>query len=182
MKIKNYIITFCDAVEPWQIGIQDPATPMMEGMIFFHYYLVFFLLFLLFLSTFSSHPLEVKPSAYWVSSYSGSDVKDPFFGTNIWQVKGEQEGRKTPSVTKVPSIEKPEEGIKTEKTERSFFGQAWDEVTKTVYGEGDIKYDPKASRVWGERTQNLIDKSSDSSKSVVNVKDSDFPEELKGKG
>jgi hypothetical protein len=26
---------FCDAPEPWQLGFQDPATPMVEGMIFF---------------------------------------------------------------------------------------------------------------------------------------------------
>jgi cytochrome c oxidase subunit 2 len=46
MNIKNYLITFCDAAEPWQVGIQDPATPMMEGMIFFHNYLVFFIIFI----------------------------------------------------------------------------------------------------------------------------------------
>jgi len=27
--------TFCDAPEPWQTGLQDPATPAVEGMIFF---------------------------------------------------------------------------------------------------------------------------------------------------
>lgn len=37
-------ITSCDASEPWQIGMQDPATPIMEGMIFFHNYLLFFLI------------------------------------------------------------------------------------------------------------------------------------------
>jgi hypothetical protein len=42
MNIKNYFVTFCDAAEPWQYGIQDFATPNMEGMIFFHNYLVFF--------------------------------------------------------------------------------------------------------------------------------------------
>lgn len=36
----------CDAAEPWQIGIQDPASPIAEGMIFFHNYLVFFLVFI----------------------------------------------------------------------------------------------------------------------------------------
>lgn len=38
------IITLCDAAEPWQLGVQDPATPTMEGMIFFHNYLIFFLI------------------------------------------------------------------------------------------------------------------------------------------
>lgn len=40
------IITYCDAAEPWQLGTQDPATPIMEGMIFFHNYLVFYIIFI----------------------------------------------------------------------------------------------------------------------------------------
>lgn len=36
-------VAYCDAPEPWQVGTQDPATPVMEGMIFFHNYLLFFL-------------------------------------------------------------------------------------------------------------------------------------------
>jgi len=35
-----------DAAERWQVGPQDPATPIMEGMIFFHNYLMFFLIFI----------------------------------------------------------------------------------------------------------------------------------------
>lgn len=38
--------TYCDAAEALQIRIQDPATPIAEGMIFFHDYLVFFLIFI----------------------------------------------------------------------------------------------------------------------------------------
>lgn len=38
------VIAHCDAPEAWQLGIQDPATPVMEGMIFFHNYLFFFLI------------------------------------------------------------------------------------------------------------------------------------------
>jgi len=34
----------CDAPEPWQIGFQDPATPVVEGMFFFHNYLMIFLI------------------------------------------------------------------------------------------------------------------------------------------
>ena len=41
---KNFLITFCDAPEAWQINIQDPATPIVEGMIFFHNYLMFFII------------------------------------------------------------------------------------------------------------------------------------------
>jgi len=40
----NYFFTFCDAAEHWQMGIQDPATPVMEGMIHFHNYLNFFII------------------------------------------------------------------------------------------------------------------------------------------
>jgi cytochrome c oxidase subunit 2 len=36
-------IAYCDAPESWQFGVQDPATPVMEGMLFFHNYLLFFL-------------------------------------------------------------------------------------------------------------------------------------------
>lgn len=38
------LLTYCDAAEEWQIGVQDPATPQFEGMIFFHNYLIFFLI------------------------------------------------------------------------------------------------------------------------------------------
>ena len=42
--IINLFFTYCDASEPWQLGLQDPATPVFEGMMFFHNYLVFFLI------------------------------------------------------------------------------------------------------------------------------------------
>ena len=32
-----------DAPIPWQIGFQEPGTPVMEGIINFHHYLFFFL-------------------------------------------------------------------------------------------------------------------------------------------
>lgn len=38
----NLLFAKCDAPEPWQIGVQDPASPNMEGMIYFHHYLMFF--------------------------------------------------------------------------------------------------------------------------------------------
>ena len=47
MTIINYItkqFTFLDVAEPWQLGFQDPATPVMEGiinLIFFHNYLFY---------------------------------------------------------------------------------------------------------------------------------------------
>jgi len=36
--------SYSDAPESWQIGIQDPATPNMEGMINFHNYIMIFLI------------------------------------------------------------------------------------------------------------------------------------------
>ena len=35
--------TLNDAAEPWQFGFQDPATPIMEGIINFHNHIMFFL-------------------------------------------------------------------------------------------------------------------------------------------
>jgi len=36
---------FCDCPEKNQLFVQDPATPMMEGMIYFHNLLMFFIVF-----------------------------------------------------------------------------------------------------------------------------------------
>jgi cytochrome c oxidase subunit 2 len=36
--------SFCDAAESWQLGLQDPASPTMEGMINFHNYIMIFLI------------------------------------------------------------------------------------------------------------------------------------------
>jgi len=41
--IPQYVFTFCDIAEEWQLGFQDPATSTVEGMIFFHDYLFIFL-------------------------------------------------------------------------------------------------------------------------------------------
>ena len=41
--INNQIISL-DMAEPWQLGFQDPATPVMEGIISFHHDLFFFLI------------------------------------------------------------------------------------------------------------------------------------------
>ena len=37
-------IIFLDVAEPWQLSFQDPATPVMEGIINFHHDLMFFLI------------------------------------------------------------------------------------------------------------------------------------------
>jgi cytochrome c oxidase subunit 2 len=36
-------LSLSDAAEPWQFGFQDPATPIMEGIINFHNHIMFFL-------------------------------------------------------------------------------------------------------------------------------------------
>ena len=38
------IIANMDASHPWQIGFQDPATPVMEGIIFFNGFLMAFMI------------------------------------------------------------------------------------------------------------------------------------------
>jgi len=40
----KFFISFCDASERWQFGLQDPATPIVEGMIFFHDFLIHIIL------------------------------------------------------------------------------------------------------------------------------------------
>jgi len=45
LKILNLLIlTYCDSPEKWQLGLQDPATPSMEGMIFFNSFLTIILI------------------------------------------------------------------------------------------------------------------------------------------
>ena len=40
-----FSVCFCDAAVPWQFGIQDPATPVAEGIIRFHHDLIFIIIF-----------------------------------------------------------------------------------------------------------------------------------------
>jgi len=42
--LNSFFYSYCDVAESWQLGIQDPATPILEGMIFFHNYLMIFLI------------------------------------------------------------------------------------------------------------------------------------------
>lgn len=42
--LKFSIYSYCDAPQFWQIGIQDPATPIAEGMLFFHNYLMYYII------------------------------------------------------------------------------------------------------------------------------------------
>ena len=42
-----FTIAPCDAAEPWQLGFQDAATPMMEGIMDLHHDIFFFLILIL---------------------------------------------------------------------------------------------------------------------------------------
>jgi cytochrome c oxidase subunit 2 len=42
MKILHNFLILCDIAEQWQTGIQDPATPALEGMLNFYNYLIIF--------------------------------------------------------------------------------------------------------------------------------------------
>jgi len=39
------LISYCDSAQPWQLGIQDPASPIAEGIIKFHNDLMVVLVF-----------------------------------------------------------------------------------------------------------------------------------------
>lgn len=41
----TFFSVFCDAAQPWQFGLQDPATPIAEGIIRFHHDLMFIIIF-----------------------------------------------------------------------------------------------------------------------------------------
>ncbi|KAH1188134.1 cytochrome c oxidase subunit 2 [Glycine max] len=59
MKFEWLFLTIapCDAAEPWQLGFQDAATPMMQGIIDLHHDIFFFLiLILVFVSRILYHP------------------------------------------------------------------------------------------------------------------------------
>jgi hypothetical protein len=51
-------IALCDAAEPWQLGSQDAATPMVQGIIDLHHDIFFFLILtLVFVSRMLVHAL-----------------------------------------------------------------------------------------------------------------------------
>lgn len=44
MTFKEILLSFCDAPEAYQVGLQDSASPAYEGMAFFHNYLLVFMI------------------------------------------------------------------------------------------------------------------------------------------
>jgi hypothetical protein len=144
-----------------------------------------FLIFIFFISTSSNNLLEMKPSVYLVSSYSYSKVKDPFFNITLWQVKGSSAEKRPPSIPKGPSSNEVEgtEAV----PERSIWGRGYDSVSEKMFPKGgSIEYDPSAKSPWPKACDELSKESSrkissgvsDSSKSVVGIKDIKIPEEL----
>ena len=67
--INTMWMIFCDAPESWQLGFQDPATPIMEGVIHFHNHIMFFLVlvgifvFWLLARVFTNYRADVHPVA-----------------------------------------------------------------------------------------------------------------------
>ncbi|KAI4972606.1 hypothetical protein ZWY2020_003531 [Hordeum vulgare] len=47
LECRFLIIALCDVAEPWQLGSQDAATPMMQGIIDLHHDIFFFLILIL---------------------------------------------------------------------------------------------------------------------------------------
>lgn len=45
INIFNTFFCFCDSAQPWQLGFQDPATPIIVGIYKFHHDLMFILVF-----------------------------------------------------------------------------------------------------------------------------------------
>ena len=73
-------VAFCDAAEPWQVTFQDPASPVMEGIIHLHHDIMFygfiigaFVLWLLFKATFTFHYTK-NPIASKISHSTGLEI------------------------------------------------------------------------------------------------------------
>lgn len=69
----NSLFSFCDAAESWQFGIQDPATPIAEGMMFFHNYLMFYVISIG-LFVYWMLYASIKTSSIKASKFSHSNV------------------------------------------------------------------------------------------------------------
>ena len=69
-------ISFCDAALPWQMNIQDPATPVAEGMMFFHNYLMFYM-------------IAIGIFVYWMlyaAYYTNSPISSKFSHSNLLEI------------------------------------------------------------------------------------------------
>jgi cytochrome c oxidase subunit 2 len=80
LQVTKLFISNCDSAEHWQFGFQDPATPVMEGMIYFHNYLAFFLI-LICAVVFWMLYVIIKNFDYTIHS-----VSDRFTHSNILEI------------------------------------------------------------------------------------------------
>jgi cytochrome c oxidase subunit 2 len=76
----NFTRIHCDAAERWQIGIQDPATPIAQGMLFFHNYLMVYITFI------GVFVLYMLYSAYRSNSKVSSKFSHSNFLEIIWTI------------------------------------------------------------------------------------------------
>ena len=106
-------IALCDAAEPWQLGSQDAATPMMQGIIDLHHDIFFFLiLILVFVSRMLVRALwhfnEPIPAEYVVDAQSINGA-----GTWILLAKGEgvDPNPQNPTEQLIDHIRPPEDEV-----------------------------------------------------------------------
>jgi len=79
-KLESLFLARCDAAEPWQLGSQDAATPMMQGIIDLHPDIFFFLiLILVFVSRMLVRALWPR-SQVWAARYFATFVFVPTLG------------------------------------------------------------------------------------------------------
>jgi len=87
LKINQFCSKYMDAPESWQTSFQDPASPIMDGIISFHNDMMFFDTFILFLVTWVLYASlsfvnkDTKSVFPWVKSFSYA--KGIFHHTNI---------------------------------------------------------------------------------------------------
>jgi cytochrome c oxidase subunit 2 len=71
-----FLYSYCDAPELWQLGMQDPATPYAEGMLFFNNYLMYYV-------------ISIGLFVYWMiyaSLNTNSKVSAKFSHSNLLEI------------------------------------------------------------------------------------------------
>lgn len=80
----TFFLTFCDAGEAWQMGIQDSASPILEGMILFHDFLVYIMIFIAFVVCLML--IEVKRSFTYIDNKKGKSFSHSSLLEIIWTI------------------------------------------------------------------------------------------------
>jgi cytochrome c oxidase subunit 2 len=80
LSYSHNFFTFCDAPEPWQLGLQDPATPVMEGIVDFHNYIM------LFLVTIGTFVLWMLAKIYFSFNEKSNPVSNKFTHSNTLEI------------------------------------------------------------------------------------------------